>query len=336
MAFRPSKKGPRFADLKAILAQSKDELNPAVYQVIQEIIERLTQIVFDVNTSDSGDGGGGNGGGGGNLDFASKFATYHTKELETAALPNSVQLLPGKGISFDDTIAHKRSVDLNLEYLGNYAAGPQYSDGDVIVAADGIAYLCVKPTNSAPVAWPGVGIATAKGDKGDPGPTGPQGPPGNDGATGPQGPIGPQGPQGIQGIQGPAAPTSVWTAFTPVWTSYDNPQPTGGTRQGAYTVIGKTCHFWMKLGFTAGTTFGTTIWFFQYPVPGGFIAPGAVIGSATIVDVYTQLRTAVAADQDGTKFTAQADNVPNAVGPTNPHTWAIGDELRISGTYPIA
>jgi hypothetical protein len=42
MAFRPAKKPPQFADLKGILTQSKETDNP-LYQVVQEIIERLTQ-----------------------------------------------------------------------------------------------------------------------------------------------------------------------------------------------------------------------------------------------------------------------------------------------------
>ena len=32
---------------------------------------------------------------------------------------------------------------MNLDYLGNYVAGPVYNDGDIVVAADGIAYMCV-------------------------------------------------------------------------------------------------------------------------------------------------------------------------------------------------
>ena len=43
MAFKPPKKSPQFADLKGILAQVKEIDNP-LYQVIQLIIERLTQL----------------------------------------------------------------------------------------------------------------------------------------------------------------------------------------------------------------------------------------------------------------------------------------------------
>lgn len=43
MAFKPVPKPPQFADLKGILSQSKETDNP-LYQVVQEIIERLTQL----------------------------------------------------------------------------------------------------------------------------------------------------------------------------------------------------------------------------------------------------------------------------------------------------
>jgi len=198
MPFRPPRKAPQFADLKVILAQTKDTEDP-LYQVVQEIIERLATFQFDVLAAAVGTGGGGGGGGGG----ATGFATYLTKNDETAALPNSLQFLARYGLKFDDSVAHKRTIDLDLEYLGDFVAGPLYSDGDVVVGPDNIAYLCVRPTNDPPVTWPGVGIATVTGPPGPPGPTGPQGI---------QGPIGPQGPQG------PAGPTGGAVADATYWT----------------------------------------------------------------------------------------------------------------------
>jgi hypothetical protein len=181
MAFRRSTKPPQFADLKGTLAQSRDVDN-SLYQVVQEIIERLASAQAAVSTTTIIDGGGPGGGGGG----ASDTATYLTETNEATVLPNSRQLLARYGIRFDDSVPNKRTIDLDLEYLGNFAPGPLYSDGDVVVAADNIAYLCVKPTNDPPVTWPGVGIATVEG---------------------PPGPMGPQGPQGIQGVQGPKGDT---------------------------------------------------------------------------------------------------------------------------------
>lgn len=42
MPFRPPKKNPQFADLKGILAQTKDIENP-LYQTVQILIDRLSQ-----------------------------------------------------------------------------------------------------------------------------------------------------------------------------------------------------------------------------------------------------------------------------------------------------
>jgi len=205
MPYRGRRKAPQFADLKTTLAQSKGVDN-SLYQVVQEIIERLTQFQFEtVLPSEPVTGGGGGGGG------ATKFATYHTKNDETAALPNSVQLLAGTGIVFDDTVANKRTiaatgtalpgphapthsegntdpVDVKnltgypggttaflradktfavppggasggMEYLGDYVPAT-YNDGDIVVAADGIAYVCTKNgTTTPPEPWPGVGIS---------------------------------------------------------------------------------------------------------------------------------------------------------------------------------
>jgi len=194
MGYRPPRRPPQFADLKGILAQTQDTEEP-LYQVVQEIIERLSQFNFSTVEDDGGNNGGGGGGTGNPTD-----ATYFTKTNETAALPNSSQLVTRYGLNFFDQGPNLRHLDLDLEYLGNYAAGPLYSDGDIVVGTDNIAYICVRPTNDAPVPWPGVGIATAVGPPGPPGPTGATG------ATGPAGATGVQGPPGIQGPQGPTGP----------------------------------------------------------------------------------------------------------------------------------
>ena len=77
------------------------------------------------------------------------------------------------------TAAHPVRTGMNLDYLGAFASGPVYNDGDIVIADDGIAYMCVVDgTTTPPEPWPGVGIASPigppgpqgeKGDKGDPG-----------------------------------------------------------------------------------------------------------------------------------------------------------------------
>lgn len=171
MAFRSSRKAPQFADLKSILAQTKDTDN-ALYQVVQEIIERLGR--FDFSTVDTSTGGSGGGGGGGN-------ETYLTKVDETASLPNSRQLLARYGLKTTDN-SSQRIVDLDLEYLGDHIPATTYTDGDIVVGPDQVAYICVKPTNATPIPWPGVGIISSVGPAGPPGPKGDKGDKGDPGS----------------------------------------------------------------------------------------------------------------------------------------------------------
>jgi hypothetical protein len=106
MAFRPPKKQPEFADLKGILAQSKQTENP-LYQTVQEIIERLTQLQLLLNEDIKGKLNDADA----TKKFATKFATYLTQQDETGQLPNSLQLLAGTNITFDITIPNKLTIN---------------------------------------------------------------------------------------------------------------------------------------------------------------------------------------------------------------------------------
>jgi len=77
--------------------------------VVQQMIERLDQFK---GTTKSGltalaenDKTGGK-----NINGRFAAPTYHTKENEKAILPNSVQLLAGPGIIFDDSEKNKRTI----------------------------------------------------------------------------------------------------------------------------------------------------------------------------------------------------------------------------------
>jgi hypothetical protein len=111
MAFRPKPKQPEFASLKGILAEMRGKKDDALYRTVQYIIERLGKLqtaingdfvdinnsVNDVNTIIESK--------------ADKNRTYLTKTDETIYLPHSVQLLAGINITFDDTVANKRTVN---------------------------------------------------------------------------------------------------------------------------------------------------------------------------------------------------------------------------------
>lgn len=131
MAFRPPKKQPQFADLIGILAQSRETENP-LYQTVQQIINRLTQfqsvtleqladVINSVVNSQA------------ILNIvADKRATYLTTDNETIKLPNSVQLLAGTGITFDDSVPHKRTISSSGSGSDHYDS--PLSDGDLAAA----------------------------------------------------------------------------------------------------------------------------------------------------------------------------------------------------------
>jgi hypothetical protein len=111
MAFRPPKKPPEFADLKAILAQSKNTLDNSVYQTIQILIDRLGQFqittvegIADVNNSINESNTV--------INIKSdKNHTFITEDFEAIALPHSRQMLAGIGIEFDDTVENIRTIN---------------------------------------------------------------------------------------------------------------------------------------------------------------------------------------------------------------------------------
>jgi len=78
---------------------------------------------------------------------------------DTLTISRTQEGSSARAISIGDqlaaTITAKTLADAeDLVYDGNFSAGPTYSDGEIVVY-NGIAYLCVKPTSAAPVAWPG-------------------------------------------------------------------------------------------------------------------------------------------------------------------------------------
>lgn len=111
MAFRPPKKQPEFADLQGILAQTRDTEN-SLYQTVQVLIDRLTQfrllneeqLASKLNEAD------------GDKRFATKFATFITKNDETSRLPGSIQLLAGSGVFLDYSVANQLTLN-----AGGYA-----------------------------------------------------------------------------------------------------------------------------------------------------------------------------------------------------------------------
>jgi hypothetical protein len=103
MVFTPKHAQPEFGSLKSTLSQIKSKKDAALYNVIEQLIDRLgklqTSITGDITNINRSVN---------NVSFsmriaAQKLKTYLTREDERLDLPNSYQLLPGAGVSFDDT-----------------------------------------------------------------------------------------------------------------------------------------------------------------------------------------------------------------------------------------
>lgn len=107
MAFNEPSKFPDFADLIVSLDNSKIQLsNNALYQTIFLLIQRITRlkslilaalnaINIAINTLSN--------------------RTFITVEDETSVLPNSVQLLPGTNVTFDDSVPNQRTINVAID-----------------------------------------------------------------------------------------------------------------------------------------------------------------------------------------------------------------------------
>ena len=189
-----------------LLTSGLQQDNFALFQVINQLIDFLRNNINATQSILSGGGGGGAG---------LLGATYLTKNKEVG-LPNSLQVLAGSGIQFNDT-GGKRVISAALPFAVDGEQGEDGSIGPMGLTGP------IGPTGAAGVS----GTSGIDGNDGEdgldsfiPGPagpiglTGPAGPAspgtpgidGNDGEDGSDsyipGPPGVQGPIGTQGIQG--------------------------------------------------------------------------------------------------------------------------------------
>lgn len=102
MPFKPPPVQPDFSSLVTSLDNSRAQLtNYSLYQTILFLIQNTQRardlLVDDINTIDQ------------KIDEI-LAGTFLTVNLETENFPNSRQLLAGTGITFDDTVAGKRTI----------------------------------------------------------------------------------------------------------------------------------------------------------------------------------------------------------------------------------
>lgn len=233
MPFRPPKKQAQFADLKTTLAQYKEPDN-ALYQTVQEIIERLGSFKTGGEKGDAGPmGPQGREGPPGPTGASSTTLKYRADTASTAAND------PGSGKVRWNNATQSASTELYFDRLTDdgfdatgileaSALADEFIIQDQDLAANNQVWRQTAPATIMGGDWflvpvsfvesNGTGIFTnlerlviivkTAGVQGPPGPPGATGPPGPTGLQGPIGPkgdtgsTGPGGPQGVQGVKG--------------------------------------------------------------------------------------------------------------------------------------
>jgi hypothetical protein len=139
MGFKPPPVQPDFSSLITSLDNSKTQVsNYSLYQTIFFLITNTSRardlIIDDIETIN---------------ETISEIlaASFLTINDETNDFPNSRQLLAGIGITFDDTVAGKRTINATGG-AGNYYDSP-LTDGDPdetdLIFADGDPIICQVP-----------------------------------------------------------------------------------------------------------------------------------------------------------------------------------------------
>jgi hypothetical protein len=164
MAFQKPKKLPQFSDLVSVLARSKG-IDDALYQTVQEIINRLDQFIIASGGLGGGTGEGPQGPTGPPGPTPPLNETFITVNPE-ATLANHRQLIAGANITLNVATPNQIAISSSggaggggMKYWGDYVPGT-YNDGDIVIGPDGVAYVCtVDGTTTPPEPWPGVGVA---------------------------------------------------------------------------------------------------------------------------------------------------------------------------------
>lgn len=121
--------------------------------------------------------------------------------------------------------------------------------------------------------------------------------------------------------------------FVPTWTgSISNPVIGNGTLSGEFFVANGMCQVTVTMVAGSTTTFGSGVWSFALPVTCRSI--NAQRGSALAFDSGALFYTGIAAAA-GTTVTATFDQTNTQAQSTVPFTWASGDSLSLTVTYPI-
>jgi hypothetical protein len=118
-----------------------------------------------------------------------------------------------------------------------------------------------------------------------------------------------------------------WTA------SVTNPVLNNGTLTGAYDLVGGLCTYSVSLAIGSTTTFGTGDWSFSAP----FAAAAASVGSVWALDSGTAYYIGTCVISNGAStIQCYANGAASGYRSTVPMTWATGDQLQLTITYPVS
>jgi hypothetical protein len=121
--------------------------------------------------------------------------------------------------------------------------------------------------------------------------------------------------------------------FQPTWTgSISNPSLGNGTLTGEFFISNGMCQVTINLIAGSTTTFGSGVWSFTLPVTSRSLYVQR--GSALALDAGT-LYYAGTADASGAVVQATFDQTNTQAQSTVPFTWANGDSLTLTVSYPI-
>jgi hypothetical protein len=144
----------------------------------------------------------------------------------------------------------------------------------------------------------------------------------------------------------PAISTGAWTAFTPTWTNLTVGNGTYNTSH--YTLVGKTATFCIDFVFGSTSAITGAV---EVDVPlaisrknGQFTGPincfffdagtGATMGFSTpTITINNRFRIRSLNTYAGTNPVAVGQGILSS---TQPFTWAINDQIHLSGTYEVA
>jgi hypothetical protein len=121
--------------------------------------------------------------------------------------------------------------------------------------------------------------------------------------------------------------------YVPAWTgSISSPVLGDGTLTGEYFIANGMCQVTVTLTVGSTTTFGSGPWFFTLPITCRSIA--TQYGSALALDAGT-LYYVGTTDAAGTVLSATFDQTNTQAQSNVPFTWASGDSLSMTVSYPI-